>query len=190
MLIKKLTLIACAAVGMLASSFATAQTYLGASVGQSDNSNYCNYATTCDSKATSYKLFGGYNFNKNFAVESSYFSGGKTSINSGVPLGHSEQKKTGFSLAGVYNYEFNEAFAGFAKLGIARVKAETTYDTSGLPSYSASNTGNQALLGVGVSYKITPNVAVRAEFEKYNARTFSNSGTSGSNLSAGLQYNF
>ena len=190
MLIKKISIIVCAAAGMFASSFASAQTYLGGSVGQSDTSNYCNYSTTCDSKATSFKVFGGYNIDKHFAVESSYFSAGKTSINSGLALGHSEQKKTGFSLAGVYNHEFNETFAGFAKLGIARVKAETTYDTSGLPAYSASTTGNQALYGVGVTYKINPNLAVRAEFEKYTPKTFSNNGTSGSNLSAGLQYNF
>lgn len=190
MLIKKISLIVCAAAGMLASSFASAQLYLGGSVGQSENSNYCNYSTTCDSKATGSKVFGGYNINKSFAVESSYFTNGKTSINSGLPLGHSEQKKTGFSLAGVYNQEFSETFTGFAKLGMARVKTETFFDTSGLPAYTASDTGNQALYGVGVAYKINPNLAVRAEFEKYNPKTFSNNGTSSSNLSAGFQYSF
>lgn len=190
MLIKKISIVVCAAAGMLVSSFASAQTYLGGSIGQSDTSNYCNYSTSCDSKTTSYKVFGGYNIDKNFAVESSYFSSGKASMNSGLALGHSEQKKTGFSLAGVYNYEFNEAFGGFAKLGIARVKTETSFDTSGLPAYTASYTGNQALYGLGVIYKINPNLAVRAEFEMYNPKTFSNNGTSASNLSAGLQYNF
>ncbi|PXX39942.1 outer membrane beta-barrel protein [Undibacterium pigrum] len=190
MLIKKIPILLCATAGMLASSFASAQAYLGGSVGQNDTANYCNYSTTCDSKSTSFKVFGGYNIDKHFAVESSYFSSGKTSINSGLALGHSEQKKTGLSLAGVYNHEFTEVFSGFAKLGIARLKTETSYDTSGLPGYTASYSRNNALYGVGVSYKINPNLAVRAEFEKYNPHTFSNGGTSSSNLSAGLQYNF
>lgn len=190
MLIKKISIIVCAAAGVLGSSFASAQTYLGGSVGQSETANYCNYSTTCDSKSTSFKVFGGYNIDKHFAVESSYFSSGKTSINSGLALGSSEQKKTGLSLAGVYNHEFTEVFSGFAKLGIARLKTETSYDTSGLPGYTASYSRNNALYGVGVSYKINPNLAVRAEFEKYNPHTFSNGGTSSSNLSTGLQYTF
>ncbi|MBC3919331.1 outer membrane beta-barrel protein [Undibacterium sp. CY18W] len=190
MLIKKISIIVCATAGMLASSFASAQVYFGGSVGQSDKGNYCSNSTTCDSKATSYKVFGGYNIDKNFAVESSYFSAGKTSINSGLALGRSEQKKTGFSLAGVYNYEFNEAFSGFGKLGFARLKTDSFYDTSGLPPTNYSYTENHALYGLGLAYKINANLSVRAELEVYNPKTFSNRGTSVSNLSAGLQYNF
>ena len=115
MLIKKISIILCATAGMLVSSFGSAQTYLGGSVGQNDTNYNCNYSTTCDSKATSFKVFGGYDINKNFAVESSYFSSGKTSVNAGL-LGGVEIKKTGLSLAGLYKYEFNEALAGFARL--------------------------------------------------------------------------
>ncbi|MFZ6759041.1 outer membrane beta-barrel protein [Undibacterium sp. Ji50W] len=190
MSIKKISIIVCATAGMLASSFASAQVYVGGSLGQSDKGNYCGYSNTCDSKANSYKVFGGYTIDKNFAMESSYFSAGKTSINSGLALGHSEQKKTGLSLAGVYNYEFNEAFAGFAKLGIARVKTDTFYDTSGLPPTSSADTENQALYGLGLTYKISNTLSARTEFEVYNPKTFSSRGASVSNLSAGLQYNF
>ena len=189
MLIKKISIIVCATAGMLVSSFASAQTYLGGSVGQNDTNNNCNYSTTCDSKATSFKVFGGYDINKNFAVESSYFSSGKTSVNAGL-LGGMEIKKTGLSLAGLYKYEFNEALAGFAKLGVARIKTETSYQTSGLSPYSASYTENQALLGLGLTYKISTNLSLRGEYEKYNPKTFSSRGTAMSNLSVGMQYNF
>ncbi|MFZ6657087.1 outer membrane beta-barrel protein [Undibacterium sp. TJN19] len=190
MLIKKISLIACAAAGILLSSFASAQVYVGGSVGKSDTNDRCNYAASCDAKATSFKVFGGYDIDKNFAVEAGYFASGTTSRSLNLVPGNSDQKKTGLSLAGLYKYEFSEAFTGFAKLGIAHLKTDSTYATSGLPPDSGSYSENQALYGVGLSYKFNNNLAVRTEFEKYNPKTFSNKGSAVSNFSVGVQYNF
>jgi OOP family OmpA-OmpF porin len=46
--------------------------YVGASLGQSQVDVDCSGTTTCDDKDSAWKIFGGYQFNRNFSVELGY----------------------------------------------------------------------------------------------------------------------
>jgi OmpA-OmpF porin, OOP family len=51
--------------------------YLGGSLGQSKVSLDCTGASSCDDKDTSWKIFAGYQVNRNFAIEVGYSNLGR-----------------------------------------------------------------------------------------------------------------
>ncbi|MBC3919330.1 outer membrane beta-barrel protein [Undibacterium sp. CY18W] len=200
---KKLSLAIAAMAALTAHTFASAQAYTGATIGRSDQSLGCSFATTCDTKSNNFKVFGGYNIDKNFAVELAYFSLGSANYSypaSNSPYGNvaasgamfnSKVKQSGVSLAAIYKLEFNESFGGFAKLGIANVKEEQSFSVPGIATISDSSfRSNKALFGLGLTYKLSPDWTLRAEAEKLNPGTFSGKGRAATNFNIGAQYNF
>ncbi|MFZ6770499.1 outer membrane beta-barrel protein [Undibacterium sp. Di26W] len=196
MLMKKLSLATLALTALTAHSFASAQAYTGATIGRSEQAINCSFATTCDSKSNNFKVFGGYNIDKNFSVELTYFSLGSASYSFPASVSAfsavatpgamvtSKVKQSGLSLAAIYKLEFNETFGGFAKLGIANVKEERTFYIPGAANPDSSSSFNKALVGLGLTYKLAPDWTLRAEVEKLD------SGRKATNFNLGAQYNF
>lgn len=168
-----------------AQSTFTSQTYLGAEVGKGSWNDNCNASMPCSTNSNTYKIFGGYQFDKNFALEGSYFSLGsiKGSANYNGGLNPLRLKGTGFELDAVYQHELANQLSGFAKLGVASIKTE------GSGAISDSTTSTQPVIGVGLNYQLTKELSLRTELESRRVKFEGNKETI-NNLSVGLQYHF
>jgi len=122
---------------------------------------------------TGYKLFGGYQFNRNFSLEGGYYNLGKfgfTAIT--VPAGtlKGEIKLQGINLDAVGILPFTEKFSGFGRVGVIYNEAKDTFSGTGAVSVldpSPSKTDTNYKFGLGLQYDFTPKFAVRAEAERY-----------------------
>ena len=95
----------------MTSTAASAQVYVDAAVGSGQwiKSN-CIANIKCTS-STAFKLTGGYTLDKNFSLEASAFTRGHEMayrVNGPVFETYAKGRTNGVSLAGVFNYEFNE----------------------------------------------------------------------------------
>lgn len=134
------------AVATLAvSSLAFAQTgYVG--IGAGESSTDVNSGTSRD---TSYKLYAGYDFNKNWGIEGAWSDLGKPSFPQG------DARETAWSLAGKGMLPINDRFGLFAKLGATRNKRDLGGD----------NSRTDLLAGVGAEYNFNRQVGLRLEYE-------------------------
>lgn len=192
MLKKKLFASLMMVAGFAMAATASAQVYVAGTVGQSKWNADCNQTgVSCDKTSNSYKLIGGYNIDKNFAIETSYFSLGKmkaTASAAGV-TGFAEAKGTGFEVAGVVKHDFNQDFGGFAKLGVSRVSVDTTANVPSLLSLSDNTHSTQPVLGFGLTYKVSKEIALRGEVETRRVK-IGDEKSSVNNFSVGVQYTF
>lgn len=209
--------------GLLMTGMASAQGfYIGASAGQSkskltgvfDAGTFSTatygvpglFTRSQDDSDTAYKLNLGYQFNKHFAIETSYVNSGKFNVRYtgvGAAAGDSESldyKVDAWTVAGVGILPVTDQFSVFGKLGVAasRVKTNDVINivSQGDVGSSAENkTRTTALYGVGVKYDVSKNIAVRGEYEYFgNVYKVGFDGFSGSIkqslISVGLDYRF
>ena len=163
--------------GLTAASYTSAQGfYIGASVGQSDadDSNAVPgliTSGTVDGKDTGFKFFGGYQFNQNFGLELAWVDLGKASYSgtfSGLPVTGGSVKTSGLNVSAVGTLPLGAGFALFGKAGIFAWEATANDTTGGLP-FSGKDDGADFSFGVGASYDLTKNFAIRAEWERFKA---------------------
>ncbi|TXI90482.1 MAG: hypothetical protein E6Q34_08860 [Burkholderiaceae bacterium] len=192
MLKKTLVLGAVSLAALLSAGVASAQNvYVGGTVGQSKWNDECSGTVKWDTGGTAYKLIGGYNFDKNFAFETSLFSLGK--INASLPIGNTiagaEVKGSGIDFAAVAKTDFNEHFGGFAKLGVSRTTVKSTGSYGNNLVFSQDTTSTQPVAALGLTYNVTKELALRGEFETRRVKL----GTDKENVntfSVGMQYSF
>jgi OmpA-OmpF porin, OOP family len=139
--------------------------YAGLSLGQSKADDACTGVSglgiSCDDKDTAWKILGGYQFNRNFAVEFGYTDLGEVSASG--PGGSASIETTAFEVVAVGMMPIADKFSIYGKLGMYR--GET--DASG-PGGSISESTTDLTFGVGVRYDFTRNLGVRAEWQKYS----------------------
>lgn len=123
------------------------------------------------------KVFGGYNFNQNWAAEAGY-----TRFDS-ANRGTTETNGYNSYLAGKYTMPLNEKFSTYAKLGVSRAVRKVS-DT-GL-SYRQADTGAYGALGV--QYKLDQNMALNLEYERNGKQQ--DLGAKADSLGLGLSYGF
>ena len=128
-------------------------------------------ATTANENDTGFKLFAGYRFHPNFAVEGGYFNLGKfttTTVTTGPALTVAGEVKNdnGFNLDLVGIVPFNDAFSGFARVGVQNSKTTVSAAAGGV-GVSLSETKTNWKAGLGVQYDFTKNIGARAEWERY-----------------------
>lgn len=160
-----------------------------------------NVSGNTDDTDFSYKIFGGYKINKNFAVEGGYANFGKFTSNGsgrllGQPISASEEVKSyAIFVDAVGILPASEEFSVFGKAGFAYTNTKATGSASapGI-SASASESANQWVpkLGLGAQYYVTKAIALRAEFEYYfNVGDENTTGQSDVQvLSAGITFGF
>ncbi len=184
---------------LLASGFAFAQQpgisqagfYVGGSIGAAtadvkDATNELNSAfasvgavnssTTSDDSDFSYKLFAGYKFNKNFALEGGYADLGKYTASGNALLRGStinadgDVKAYAIFIDAVGILPASEEFAVFGKVGGAYTHTKANASAS-FAGFSASDNATSSKfvpkLGIGAQYYVTKAVALRAEYEYY-----------------------
>mgnify|MGYP000355478856 FL=1 len=192
MLKKSLLVSTLAVAGLLIGASASAQNvYVGGTVGQAKWNDDCKSVSKCDTNTTAYKLIGGYNFDKNFAFETTIFSLGKASASAsfGNAIGSAELKSSGINFSGVVKTDFTEDFGGFAKLGVARTTSTVKGTLSNFGSVSTDTTSTQPVAALGLTYKVSKELALRGEFETRRIKL----GTEKENVntfSIGAQYSF
>ncbi|MCG2585292.1 outer membrane beta-barrel protein [Massilia sp. TS11] len=113
------------------------------------------------------KIFGGYNFDKNVALEAGYTDFAKSTYNytAGTASKFAESDGHAFYVAGKYSVPVNDTVNVYGKLGLTRVKNSV----SGALNTSDSNT--RAYGGLGAEFALNKQVALNLEYERYGTKT-------------------
>lgn len=172
---------ALAATSAPASAQATGPYYAGASFGTT-SIDVCGSLgglglTSCDDEDSGFKIFGGYNFNQNLAVELGWVDLGE--ITATGPGGTAKVGIDGFQAAAVGSVPFSPQFRGFGKVGLYMWDISATG-----PGGSLSDDGTDVMFGLGVGWKVAPRVELRAEWERFD------SDDEADLLSIGVQFSF
>lgn len=160
--------------------------YVGAGVGRSNAdidtgainagliaSGFAAATTTADEDDTGWKLFAGYQLNKNFAVEVGYADLGQFSANSTtVPAGtlRTNIDTTAWGVDAVGILPFGNNFSLLGRVGVVRSETKISLAGTGavvvlVPNLKDHETSYK--LGLGVGYDFTKSVGVRGEWERY-----------------------
>ena len=145
---------------------------------------------------TGYKLFGGYQFNKNFALEGGYFDLGKAGYTATtVPAGtlNGQIKLRGLNLDLVGFLPLNDKFSLLARVGADYAEANDSFSGTGAvgvanPSVTKSETNVK--YGVGLEYALTKSLALRGEVERYRVNDAVGARGDVDMFSVGLVYRF
>jgi OOP family OmpA-OmpF porin len=151
-------------VGMFASASALADVqpglYAGAAVGKASIEID---AVGFDADDTAFKVFGGYNFNRNFAVELAFIDGGKPDDRFGT--GSVEVAVDAINLSALGRLPVNEMFSVFGKVGFASYDVEVKGRVGNTVVGSADGSDEDLSYGLGAAFNIGTNVEVRGEYE-------------------------
>jgi OOP family OmpA-OmpF porin len=197
---------------VIVSSYAVADDsgwYVGGNVGQSKAkiddariagslAGFTSTSIVDDNSDTGYKFFGGYKFNKNFALEGGYFNLGKfgytatTTLPAGTLIGST--KLDGMSLDAVVILPVTEKFSAFGRIGMNYSEAKDNFTRTGaVPVQTNVNpTRNQMnpKAGLGLQYDFTQSLGVRTEAERYRINDAIGNKGDIDLISVGLVYRF
>ena len=149
--------------------------YLGAAIGQAKFKKSCSgltgvgFAGSCDEKDTAWKVFGGYQAHRYFGLELGYTDLGETSAAgtiAGVPVSAAIEAK-GIELTVVGTVPLGDRFSAYAKVGAFRWDVDARA-TVGAVTTSTDDKGTNFTYGFGLNFHVNPNIAVRAEWQRYN----------------------
>ena len=201
-----------AALAAIASPFAVgddAGWYGGLSIGRSsadiDNTKITSslqgagLATTSmteDNRDTGYKLFAGYKFNRNFALEGGYFDLGKFGFAATTaPAGtlNGDIKLRGLNLDAVGILPFTEKFSAFGRVGANYAQTRDSFSGTGAVNVIRPNPSTRETnykFGAGLQYDFTQSVGMRAEVERYRINDAVGNKGDVDLFSVGLVYRF
>lgn len=134
-----------------------------------------------DKRSTGYKLFAGYRFNRNFAVEGGYAFLGTTSVDmdfrSGAPVSVSvgsfnmHYDMTAVFIDAVGSYPLNERWSLIGRVGVNYGKTSADFEGSPITLIASNNDKSEGKIrekfGAGVDYNLNQAFTVRAEWEHY-----------------------
>jgi OOP family OmpA-OmpF porin len=148
--------------------------YAGGSIGGSDWKDSVDGVRGSSSGVTG-KVFGGYEFSPNFSLEAG-----------GMDLGHMRDGTGKASSAGgffdaVGRYELNPRWSVLGRAGLVRARFSTP---------DGDSTSNGLKLGAGVQYELTPQIALRGEYEHYHFTNVFDSKVSTGQFTAGFKFSF
>ncbi len=149
-----------------------------------------------DDSDLSYKIFGGYQVNKNFAVEAGYFNLGKfgytaTTVPAGSLTG--KIKLQGLNIDAVGMLPFAEKFSAFGRIGAQYAQARDTFTGTGAVIVTDPNSGKSSInykAGVGLQYDFNRSLGMRAEIERHRINDAIGSTGDFNTYSMGLVYRF
>ena len=126
-----------------------------------------------DNRDTSYKLFGGYRYNKNVAVEAGYFDLGQfgftaTTAPAGTLTGKIKLK--GLNLDAVGTLPLTEKFSALGRLGLNYAQTRDSFIGTGAATVLNPNPSKNQInykLGAGLQYDLTQSLGMRVEAERY-----------------------
>ncbi|MDO9002681.1 MAG: outer membrane beta-barrel protein [Aquabacterium sp.] len=171
-----------AAMTMFAGA-ASAQAYVGGTVGFSNFSVDCLPGASCDTSDTAFKIYGGFTVAPHVSIEAAYIDFGSTTINGG-PFTLGAIDVSAFIVNGAYHWDFSPKWSGIARLGLANVSTD--------PSGIAGNNSDSAIklyAGFGIEYAVAKNLKIVGAID---LTSFEVGGSDGSlnAVSGGIQFSF
>jgi OOP family OmpA-OmpF porin len=138
-----------------------------------------------DTRDTAWRVFVGYNFNENWAIEAAYSDLGRTKAEyvlnaTAQPRLEVTSDQVAWSAAIKGALPINKQFDVFGLLGATSNRTKVTFNqiTSRFAEEpSGSDHRTDLLTGVGVEFKPSANIGLRLEYQNYN--TFGGSDASG-----------
>ena len=118
-----------------------------------------------------YKIFGGYQFNRNIAVEAGYFNLGKYDFTSTtVPAGtyRGQIRLQGANLDLVGTLPLSQRWSVLGRAGIQYANARDNFQSTGsvrIPNASPSQNALNYKVGAGIQYEVNRSLFVRGEVE-------------------------
>lgn len=174
--------------------------YLGGNIGMSTTNideekitqNLTGHSYTDDDRDLGYKLFGGYQFNKYFALEGGYFNLGKFDYSLSTPTRTSEGsvKVMGVNLDAVGILPVAEDFAAFARVGAHYAQTKASFSGVSMADSNPKESDLNYKFGVGLQYAVTDAVGVRLEAERYRINDAVGNDGDIDLFSIGLTYRF
>ncbi len=149
-----------------------------------------------DDQHAAFKLFGGYQFNRNFALEGGYFDLGQFGFStSTVPTGtlNGSINLKGINLDAVGILPMTDKFSAFGRLGVTHTHADDSFVGTGAvqvlnPNPSARSTNLK--VGLGLQYAVSDALSLRAEIERYRVDDAVGNKGDVDMVSLGLVYRF
>lgn len=139
--------------------------YLGGSIGQSSmDLEDCGGVVSCDDKDTAWRILGGYQINRNFAVELGYHQLGEASAS--FPGGRVDFEANAIELVGIGALPLANNFAVYAKAGFYWGETKAT-GSNALGSVDEKESNTDLTYGVGAQYNFNPKFGIRAEWQRY-----------------------
>jgi OOP family OmpA-OmpF porin len=162
--------------------------YAGLHFGEAKGKDACEGISgpgvTCDDKDTAFRVLGGYQFNKNLAVELGYTDLGEVSASG--PGGSASVEATAWEVVAIGAWPFTPQFSVYGKLGFYRGETDGT-----APGFSESESNTDLTYGIGVRWDFTRNLGLRAEYQIYDSVGGGNIGESDVDvISIGLIWKF
>ena|SRR5262245_15877025 len=162
------------ALALAATSAGAQSVYFGAAGGATRTNADCTGTLSCDNNDTGWKAYAGYNINPMFGVEVvGYDMGTPRAVVSlpGFGLIDGKLNTTGYALAGVINVPLGRTVDLMGRLGIGSNKLKISVSSGGV-SGSDSESSTQALWGIGLGFRLTPNLSLRTEIDGTSATYF------------------
>lgn len=209
---KKIGALSLVTLSGMASSWAAAEDsgwYGGASIGQSmaeidDDrisrsllaSGFTGVTIHDDDRDIGYKLFGGYQFNRNFSLEGGYFDLGEmgfTAVTTPAGTLQGNIRLNGLNFDAVGMLPLTEKFSLLGRAGLNYAQAKDSFSGSGAVTPTTSSASTRDLnykFGVGLQYDFTRAFGVRAEAERYRIDDAVDNKGDVDLLSLGMVYRF
>ncbi|GAB3255667.1 hypothetical protein GCM10027296_24950 [Chitinimonas naiadis] len=137
---------------------------------------------------TALKLYSGYNFSDQYAVELGYgdFGSWKFTNPAGGKNPDAKISSNVFYVAGKQTWNLTDSFALFGKLGVARNYIETT----GTNMEKSDHAVIRPMVGMGMDYKIANNLSAVLEYNWYGKNNTANGQFKQQKLETGLKFSF
>jgi len=155
-------------------------------------------ALSRDERSTGYKLFGGYQFNPYFGIEAGFVDLGRFGYRaSTLPAGtlSGEMRVKGLNLDLVGTLPLVGGLSALGRVGVTSMRASDSFAATGavtMPYANAhpSQRSSGLKAGIGLSYALTPSLAVRLEAERYRLKDAVGNRGNVDLVSLGLVYHF
>ncbi|MES2885024.1 MAG: outer membrane beta-barrel protein [Pseudomonadota bacterium] len=129
-----------------------------------------------DTRDLGFKAFGGYQFNRHFALEGGYFDLGKFGFTAETqPPGtlEGEAKFRGVNLDAVGTLPLTDKFSAFGRAGVHYAETKASFKGSGAVLVADPDRSEKAVnykVGVGLEYALTQQLGLRGELERYRVK--------------------
>ena len=154
------------AMGIVPTAASAGEFSVGLGAGADRSKVNCVASAPCAHRSTHWQLFTEYALNDAVALRAVYFDAGRFDGGDTTPLGTEfggRFKVNGVGLTAGYRWALAPQWSLTARAGLAAVR--TRFDYANPVWGSASKTTAQPLVGVGVSYAITPTVRVGVDWD-------------------------
>jgi len=135
----------------------------GARGGELTFKNPTNGKSATDRAKPQFKLYGGWSFADSLALEAGYSQSGQASFNKsdlGLAADPTFKIRTVYA-AGRWSHQFNDDWSMSLKAGLARNRFSASDGAGEHDSISTT----RALIGVGMAYNVSKNIALTVEYE-------------------------